>query len=353
MGEQWQGPRLSGHLLHQQVDQTRLEQQTRAVGRALDGRAQVVLVHRPQQVQAALEQPGEAPMPTEKTEPVGAKRHHHACSGVGMPDQGIQERLPLDGVQADRDDLFELVHHQNGRGPQHAGLGQTGHRVRARRHHHDPTAVPAQASRDPGAHQRRLARPRRADDGEDAVPVQEVAARGHVGVAAEVVLGVVHVVGQQSAVRTLRRRSRAIGVGQQGRVLLEDRLLHSHQLRARVQPQLRDQHRSSPLYRRQRLSLASGLVLRPRQQPPSLLPERLLGHQRRCLGQHVPPAPGLQRRLYPQFVGVAAKVLEPLRGGFPWFPPVQLGEGGAVPEPQGFGQRELGALRLAQGQQLT
>ena len=49
-------------VLHQQLDQARLEQQAGLVGRSLDRGAQVGFVHRSQQVQPGLEKAGERTM---------------------------------------------------------------------------------------------------------------------------------------------------------------------------------------------------------------------------------------------------------------------------------------------------
>ena len=67
--------------------------------RPLDGGAQIGFVHRTEQVQAALDQPGELRVRRNVTQPVGAQRHHQRAA-LGVRDERGEEPRPFAGVVA-------------------------------------------------------------------------------------------------------------------------------------------------------------------------------------------------------------------------------------------------------------
>ena len=114
MGQQRQRPRLPLDLAHQQVDQTRFEEQPGLARRTLDGGSQGGLVHCRQEVQAALQQPGETLVPGQVTQPVRAHGQHDGSTG-GVGGDGGREPVALVGIGAERHRLLALVHDQHGR----------------------------------------------------------------------------------------------------------------------------------------------------------------------------------------------------------------------------------------------
>ena len=89
--QQRQGAGLALDLPNQQVDQARLQQQADLAGRTLDGGSQVGVAHGAQQVQAALDEAGEAGVGRELTEAVGAQRDDQRAA-LGVGGQGREER---------------------------------------------------------------------------------------------------------------------------------------------------------------------------------------------------------------------------------------------------------------------
>ena len=71
MGQQGERCRLALDLAGEEVDETGLEPQPRLGRGALDRQPQVGLGHRSQQVEAALDEPGELRVGGQLTEPVG------------------------------------------------------------------------------------------------------------------------------------------------------------------------------------------------------------------------------------------------------------------------------------------
>ena len=70
--QQRQGTWLTLDLAHQQIDETGLQQQADLASGSLDRRPQVGFAHRAQEVQARLDEAGEARVGGELAEPVGA-----------------------------------------------------------------------------------------------------------------------------------------------------------------------------------------------------------------------------------------------------------------------------------------
>ncbi len=129
-------------------------------------------------------------------------------------------------------------------------------------------------------------------------------------VTAEEPVGVVDVERQQTAVRALRAGHVAHSVGDEGRVLAQDRLLQGDQLRPRIDAQLSGQHRARLAQGAQRLTLAAGLVLGQGEQCPAPLAQRRRGDQRLRLGQHLAVLAALQAGVDAQLLGVETQLLE-------------------------------------------
>ena len=110
--QQRQRARLTLHVMHEDVHQARLQDQAGGAGRALDRRPQFIVAHRPQQIQAHLDEPGEAGVLGEITEPVGPHRHDHRLAG-GVGGDRIEERRPLEGVRAQHGRFLALIDHQH------------------------------------------------------------------------------------------------------------------------------------------------------------------------------------------------------------------------------------------------
>ena len=71
-----------------------------------------------------------------------------------VSDDGVEERLPLLWVLAERDDLLALVDDEDGAIARRGQGSQGVERVGPRHDHDDALAVALQPRRDPGAHQR-------------------------------------------------------------------------------------------------------------------------------------------------------------------------------------------------------
>ena len=155
------------------------------------------------------------------------------------------------------------------------------------------------------AHERRLAAARRADHRQHPRRRQPAQALADVGVASEEPVGVAHLVGDEAGVRADGRRFGAELVRDQRGVLAQDRLFEGDQLGTGVDPQLGGQHRAGAVQRPQRFALPAGLVLGGREQRPSPLAQRCLGHPHLRLAQHLAVAARLQRGVEVELLGVA------------------------------------------------
>ena len=153
VGQQRQGAGLTLHLTHQHVDQTRLEQQPVLPGGCFDRRAQGGVVHRAEQVQASLDEPGKRGMGGEIAEPVGAQGHHQrpACRVL---DERVEEARPLGGIVTERERLLALVDHENGSGGNCAQRDERFLRVGSRREHPDLASLTLERRGDPCSHER-------------------------------------------------------------------------------------------------------------------------------------------------------------------------------------------------------
>ena len=156
MGQQRQRAGLALHLAHQHVDQARFEQQPVLPSRCFDRRAQGGIVHRAQQVQASLDEPGKRGMSSEVAEPVGTQRYHQrpACRVL---DQRIEKARPFGGIVTQRERLLALVDHEHGAGGNDAQREERFLRVGSRREHLDLASPTLERRGDPCSHERRLA----------------------------------------------------------------------------------------------------------------------------------------------------------------------------------------------------
>ena len=280
---------------------------------------------------------------------VGTERDDHAPLS-GLRDQQAQELALLRGVAAQREELLELVDQQR----RAVGLpGERGEGLQGAgpRHHHEHGRPPgAEPGGDSGPEQRRLARPRRTDEGEQRRTPQHVQAGVDVGLPPEVAVGVLDVERLQPLVGAGRAGGDQRALGQQGGVLLEDRELHGRRVRAGLDTEPGPQHRLELVERAEGLPLVAGLVLGVGLEHPAALAQRCRAHHRLDLGQHLAVPADTQEGLHPQLLGLQAELAEPAglvrcRG-----PLLQLLEGGALPQreclrglvgrPVGLAQRE-------------
>ena len=111
--EQGQRGGFALDVTDEQVDQSLLQSQPRASGRPLDRAAQVGLVHRTQQVQPVLEDPGDLGVRRQVAEMVGSQRQHQGPSCGYVRRKGGEVPLSLTRVPARRDRLLGLVHDQD------------------------------------------------------------------------------------------------------------------------------------------------------------------------------------------------------------------------------------------------
>ena len=227
------------------------------------------------------------------------------------------------------------------------------HRRRAGGDHHDPTAVALEGRRDAGAHERRLAAPGGSDHDQHAVRRQPVQALVDLDVTPEEPVGVVDVERNEATVGALRAGHARHAVGDQVRILAEDRLLQGDQVRPGIDAQLGGQHRARLAQRAQRLTLTASLVLGEGEQGPAALAERLAGDERLCLGQHLPVLAALQTGVDAQLLGIEPGLLESRRLDLRRFPAVGVRKRRSAPQRQCLAEHEGGALSLAEGQQLT
>ena len=224
-------------------------------------------------------------------------------------------------------------------------------RPRPRRDDDDPGPVPLERRRDPGPHDRGLAGPGRADDGQHPGAGEPAQAIGHGRVPAEERLGVADVVGNQPHVGTHRARLRRL-VGDQRRVLAQDRLLQRHQVGARVQAQLLGQDPAGPVEGAQRLALPARLVLGQRQEHPPVLTQRFLGHPRLRLGEDRSGSARQSHRVQAQLLGLQPELFQP-RGLDPSrLPPVEVDQCPSPPQTQRLAHHVGRPIGLAQRQQL-
>ena len=346
VGEQGKGPGFSRDLADQQLDEARLQQQPGLVSRPLDGGAQVGLVHRAEQVQAALDESGERRVGRKVGETVGAHRHHQRAS-LDVIGQRREESGLLVAVLAQRQRLFALVDDQH-RVAVHGEPRERVDRMGARRHHHDTATRPLQGGRDPGANERRLARTRRPDDGEHAGRSQPAHTLRDLEVAPEEALGVTDVIGHQTEVRARQAGLGGYRLDHQGRVLAQDRLLHRNQLRPRIQTQLGCQHGSCLTQRPQRLALAAGQVLGQGHERPAPFAQRRLCHPGLGLPEHLPVPAALQARIDVGFLGVPAQLVQSSGLGPPRLPLGEIDQRPPSPQRQGLAQHVGGPFLFAQ-----
>ena len=108
VGQQRQGPGGALDLADEQVDQPRLEPQARLLGGSLDGPAERVGLHRPEEVQAALDQVREGRVPRHLTEAVGPQGQDQRTPAGDVGQRG-QEGRALGGIHLRRQHLLALV----------------------------------------------------------------------------------------------------------------------------------------------------------------------------------------------------------------------------------------------------
>jgi hypothetical protein len=277
--QQGQGTRFAVHVLHQQLDQARLQQQPGLVGRSLDDRPQVGVAQGAEQVQAGLDQVSEAAVGGQLPQPVGPQGDDQ-WSPLGVGGERGEESGLFAGVIAEGQGLFTLVDHQHRCRPRHRKRGEGVAGVGARGHHDDLAPVTFEGRRHPGAHQRRLAAARRSHHRQHPGGRQAPQAGHHIRVSPEEPVGVAHVVGHQAQVRAGGAGLGQNRLGHQRRVLAQDRRLQGDQVRSRLQAQLGGQHGACPVEGAQRLALTAGLVLGQSQQRPTPFPQRRGGHHR-------------------------------------------------------------------------
>jgi hypothetical protein len=198
---------------------------------------------------------------------IGAQRDHHRCAR-GEVRQGVEVARRLGRVITEKR-FLELVDDQDLR----IIAGRRAHQVPgplARGRDRHPMALAAQPGRDPGAHHRRLAAARRADDGQHALLGEHTAAVPNHPLAPEEGLAVIDAVGNQAPVRAGGRGLDLGLVHGQGGILAQDRGLELDELRSWIQSRFVDQDAAGSLQGLEGLCLAPGLVLRPCQHPPAL-----------------------------------------------------------------------------------
>ena len=286
------------------------------MGRPLDCCPQLAVVHRPQQVQAALDQPGELRVRGDVAEAVGAHRDHQ--QGVlGVRDEGSKEPGSL--ARRSWHSVITSSHWSTtstGAGPNGRRPGERIHGVSARRDHDDPVA---------GSRRRVAAIPARTSDDfptpdgpitvTTPASVEPSHARRHVRVTTEEDVGVVDVVMDQTRVRASRA-----GIGghrhrSKRRVVPQDRLLERDQVGTGIESQLGGEHRAGTMKGAQRVALLAGLVLRQREQRPPTLSQRRLGDPSSASRQHLPVTPGAERRVDAELLSVEAQLLQSRRLG--------------------------------------
>ena len=111
--QQGQCARVVLHLAHEEVDEPGLDHQPGLAGRRLDRLGQPVLAEAADDVEPALDEPGEVGMRREVGEMVGTQREHDRAH-LASAHQRAQELLPLPRVVAQREELLELVDQQGG-----------------------------------------------------------------------------------------------------------------------------------------------------------------------------------------------------------------------------------------------
>nr|WP_125803447.1 hypothetical protein [Actinoplanes sp. ATCC 53533] len=258
--DQRQRAGLVGDVGQHRVHQRRLDPVAGPLGRAGDDGAQVGVVHRADQHLPVPQGRDQAGMPGAVRVEVRTHAEHDAGpvgAAGGDGQQAVQKQPPGAVVAAEREDLLELVDHDDqqvdagvgghrlpdgqrpvGRGGAQVGVqgrgghalpgrqrgGQLLHRLGARGQHQaagGPSAagLPAgQRRHQAGAQQRGLAAARGAEDGQERPLGQPAHQLAHLRPAAEEPLGVPGLEGRQAQVRRLLRRDG--GPGQLGGQLL-------------------------------------------------------------------------------------------------------------------------------------
>ena len=200
-GQQRQPARRVEHVGHQGVGERGLDAQPGALGRTLDRPPQLVAAHRADEHLVGPDQPGEPLVRGALPVEVGAHGEHDLAVVLH---QRVQERRPLGGVVADREDLLELVDHEQVGGlDARVGAGADDpHRpaLRARQR------ATRERRQQPRPHGRRLAAPGRPDDGEQRRADEPRDEFGHEPLTAEEVLRVRGVERAEAHVGTHGRR---------------------------------------------------------------------------------------------------------------------------------------------------
>ncbi len=351
MRQQREGTRCVLHVLHQKLDQAGLEQEPGLMGRSLDGRPQIGLAHRTEQIQTGFDQAGKHRVGGQLSQTVGPQRHHQR-SPLGVQGQSREEAGLLAGVVAQGDCLLALVHDQRRSRARDRHRSECVHRMGSRRHHHHPATVALERGNDTSPQQRRLAAAGRSHDRQHPDRAQPAQALRYLGVAAEEGVGVGHVVWHQPQIWAAGAGLGQGRVSHQRGVLAQDRLLQGDQLGPGVHAQLARQHRAGLMQGPQRFALPAGLVLRKSQQGPAPLPQGGLGHPRVGLGQHVAVAARPQRRIQQHLLGVQAQLFQPSRLDPPRMPALQLHQRSAPPQRQPLTDHMRRSLGLPQGEQL-
>ena len=274
---------------------------------------------------------------------VGAHRHHDPR---GVVDERRQERLGIGGGEQ----LLELVD-----GDQVGVLHrlQGGQRVIARAQQRDPPMLRArqraarQRGEQPGPQQRGLARPRCAEDADQAPLGEPRDELGDEPFAPEEHVGVADVEGRQALERTgddRAQRDRPHPLD--GRLLQEDRALELLQRTTGLQPQFLAQKATRGLVGGERVGLAPGPVERRHQLPPQALLERVPRDQRLQLADQLLPGAEFQvgvdavaDRVQPQFLQPPDLGLGEFEGG-------EIGQRPAAPQRERLAQDLGGPLGL-------
>jgi len=351
MRQQRQRPRLPLHLTHQQIHQTRLDQQTRLPRWRIHRLPKTLLPHRPEQMQPPLHQPGERRIRSDIAQPVGPQRDDQLAR-LSMPCQLGEEACSLFGVCAQREHFLALVHHQHRSRTSDRNGGQRLHRMPPGRDDHDSAAVSPQRRRHPCPHQRRLPATGRTNHRQRVPSPKQPQAGSHIRFPTEERLRVVHVVRQQTLIGTCPA-GRERTVDKQRCVLPQDRLLKRHQIRARIQPQLLDQQRLHLVKGPQRLTLTPRQILRLREQSPAPFTQRSSLHHRLRITQHPEEPARPHRRIDPQLLSLQPQLLQATSLDQRLIPALKVLERMTAPQGQCVGQEIGGTFRLTERKQLT
>ena len=210
MRQQRQRPWFLLHLVDEQVDEFRLDEQCGLTRGRLDCGTQLVGPHPDQDEQASLNHGGELRMRGDFPQTVGPQRHDEQPP-FRMPNQRVQERLPLVCARDQGEQLLELVHHENAGTLRPSRRSGRDVQVPTRSGSRSTPAAPSRRScaATPARTREDLPQPDGPVTHQDVISSQPVAGtpRG-LRFATEEVLGVVHFERHQALVRTDQRRSR-------------------------------------------------------------------------------------------------------------------------------------------------